>query len=269
MVITEAFLHCRGIGPRRLRRLREAGIRSWHDCVRQPEKLPEDLRHALPHEACRLLQALDQRDVRFLAERLAPADRWRILHDFFDEASFFDIETTGLSRSASATVITCWHQGTMHAFVEDENLDQFLDLLDEVRLLVSFNGTQFDIPRLLDTFHIPSLPCAHLDLRWIAYHRGMRGGLKEIARQLGLRRPKELEGMSGAAAVDLWWAWKNGGDAEARTRLIRYCAVDTLLSRAVAARLVNRPDAGDPLLWQPHFLPDRNPASLGDAGRNL
>ena len=75
--------------------------------------------------------------------------------------------------------------------------------------------------------------------------------------------------MSGAAAVDLWWAWKNGGDLDAKAELIRYCAADTLLVRAVAAKLLDRPGAGDSLSWQPLFLPERNPASLDDAGQNL
>ena len=119
----------------------------------------------------------DAEDVRYFVDRFAPADKWRILDYFFDQTTFFDIETLGLQYDASITVIVCWHDGQFRIFVEHENLDDFLELLDDARLLASFNGASFDVPRVLNSFHIPTLPCAHLDLRWSCYHQGHSGGL--------------------------------------------------------------------------------------------
>jgi uncharacterized protein YprB with RNaseH-like and TPR domain len=161
-----------------------------------------------------------------MQNRLPVREHWRILKSNLAEASYFDIETSGLSPSKShVTVVVCKHQGTFYEFVRGENLDDFLDLLDEVKLLVSFNGNSFDCPRIADHFHLPELPCPHVDLRWVCYHRGLKGGLKAIETSLGLGRESDLKGISGDDAVWLWQKWLLGCQ-KSRDLLIRYCRKD-------------------------------------------
>lgn len=155
----------------------------------------------------------------------------------FEQASYFDIETSGLEADSIVTLVCCFHRGRPLRFLADDNLDDFLELLEEVRLLVSFNGASFDVPRVLARFHIPELPCAHVDLRWLCHHVGWRGGLKKIERELGLRRPADLEGLGGAEAVWLWRAWSQAGDVRSRRTLERYCAADTVSLKRLAAQL--------------------------------
>ena len=107
-----------------------------------------------------------------------------------------------------------------------------------MKLILTFNGSSFDIPRILNTFHIPNLDCAHIDLRWIAYHKGLRGGLKQISRQLGIRRPFDIETLSGDEAIYLWDDWSRMGDKDALSLLKRYCAADVLLLYLLAAELL-------------------------------
>ena len=166
-----------------------------------PQRIPAGWRSDLVAESRRCALALDTGDVRYFVDRFAPQDRWRILAHFFEQTSFFDIETMGLHYDAPITVIVCWHRGQFWNFVEHENLDGFLDLLDDVTLLASFNGGSFDVPRVLDAFHVPELPCAHLDLRWACYHQGRTGGLKEIANAMGITRPPDLRDVDGEYAV--------------------------------------------------------------------
>lgn len=246
-MISQALRHCRGIGPARLTQLNEAGILNWIDVLERTSSIPHGLRANMLSEAERCLGAILCRNVDYFVERLAPQDRWRIAAHFLNEMSFFDIETTGLDYDASVTVITCWHRGGLRTFVEHENLDEFLVLLDEVHLLASFNGSTFDVPRILDTFHIPELPCAHLDLRWAFHHLGFTGGLKRIARQLGIHRPDDLYDADGAMAVDLWNRWRFEHDAAAREQLIRYCASDVLMLVMMANGLAERDVQGE--LW--------------------
>jgi uncharacterized protein YprB with RNaseH-like and TPR domain len=123
------------------------------------------------------------------------------------------------------TIVVCLHQGKMHEFVRGENLDDFLDLLDDVTLLVSFNGNSFDVPRILDQFHVPELPCPHVDLRWVSYHRGLKGGLKKIEEELGFVRESDLKGLGGDDAVWLWQKWRLGCE-KSRDLLLRYCRRD-------------------------------------------
>lgn len=252
-MLDEAFSHCRGIGPARLAALRQAGIRTWQDAIDFADRIPPGLRTSLTASCRRSLQARRDRDIRWLVESLAPRDKWRVLAEFFPDASFFDIETTGLEYDAAITVIACWHQQRLHTFVEHENLDDFLDLLHEARLLVSFNGASFDVPRVLSGFHIPELPCPHLDLRWPCFHRGLSGSLKSIAAAIGIRRPDDLDAADGALAVRLWAAWEQTRDAAARSQLIRYCSADVLLLLLIAQHVCGIADVPVDALW--HQLP--------------
>jgi uncharacterized protein YprB with RNaseH-like and TPR domain len=228
-LITEALQHLPGIGPVRLAKLHAAGVRSWIDVVANAERIPTSRCEAFIAECQRCLAALEARDVRYFVDRFSAPDKWRIISHFIEETTFFDIETQGLEWNAPITVIGCWHRGQLLTFVEHENLDEFLELLDDVTLLASFNGSSFDVPRVLDTFHIPRLPCPHLDLRWICYHRGWRGSLKEITERLGISRPNDLRDADGALAVHLWNSWIHGKDPRAKQRLLRYCGADVLL----------------------------------------
>lgn len=218
----------------RLSRLHAEGIRTWHDVLAAPKSLPPAVREALVAESRQALEALERDDIAYFVQRLHPLDKWRILSRYLERTTFFDIETTGLDYDAGITVIACWHRGELQTFVEHENLDEFLDLLEDVELLASFNGSTFDVPRVLEAFHVPALPCPHLDLRWTCYHRGLRGGLKEISTQMGIARPSDLADADGELAVRLWWDWRTRGNAAARNLLIRYCAADVLLLRKVS-----------------------------------
>ncbi|MEP3479974.1 MAG: ribonuclease H-like domain-containing protein [Fuerstiella sp.] len=249
-MISTAWMHMKGLGPARVLMLQQLGVRSWQEAVDYPERVPDSLRFQILQECHACLDARKLKDISFFTERLHPADRHLILLEYGDKASYFDIETTGLEYDDRITVIACWHQGQLHTFVEGENLDDFLDLLDEIELLVSFNGSTFDVPRVLDTFHIPELPCPHLDLRWACHHRGLTGGLKHITGKLGLHRPSDLHDADGALAVELWQQWEQTSSEEARQLLLRYCAADVLLLQPLAEHIADKPMSDLNQLWQ-------------------
>ena len=249
-MITEAFQHCRGLGPIKLSQLLNVGVRSWHDALQSPELIPAALRNSVIEECERCLVALEANNIRYFVDAFTTQDKWRILSQFVDRCSYFDIETTGLEYDDTITVIVCWHKGQLHSFVEHENLDNFLDLLDDVELLVSFNGSTFDVPRVLDGFHIPELPCPHLDLRWPCYHKELGGGLKHVTTRLGLQRPYDLQDADGSLAVRLWSSWLHQKNAEARNQLLRYCGADVLLMIPLAEHLAGRPMSSVDRLWE-------------------
>ena len=232
--------HLPHIGAQREKALRLEGCACWTDLLNAPLPLAgfdvfawDEIRSAA--EAS--LRAVRSDDVAYFTARLPALEQWRILAQWFDQASFFDIETSGLDADSIVTLVCCFHEGQPLHFLANENLDDFLDVLERVKLLVSFNGKSFDVPRVLDRFHIPELPCAHVDLRWLCHHAGWRGGLKKIERALGLRRPPDLDGLGGAEAVWLWQAWVERGDEQARRTLERYCSADTVMLKLLAGRL--------------------------------
>ncbi len=231
----------RHVGPCREALLRESGRTRWGDLLSgtaPPRGVPQALWDAIRRDAVEALALLARRDWPGLCRRLPGREQWRVLAAASGRVSHVDIETDGLEGAAGITAITCLHRGRLHCFNRSEGLDGFLDLLEDVEVLASFNGSGFDVPRILRWFHIPELPCAHLDLRWICHHAGLRGGLKQIEHNLGLGRPADLEGIDGLAAVRLWALWENTGHSGALRQLVRYCAADTVALPLLAQRLL-------------------------------
>ncbi|HMO05680.1 MAG TPA: ribonuclease H-like domain-containing protein [Kiritimatiellia bacterium] len=226
-----AFLHLPGYGPRKIETLQARGIANWddllhhhhHDLPGFEESSPDWVKAIRRDEA-----ALAAGDLAHLVATLHRSDHWRILADFRDRATYLDIETSGDQLRPEITLIIVKHRGVLHTFTAEHNLEAFLPLLDEISLLVTFNGASFDVPQLENHFHIPLRDLPHIDLRWSCYHAGLRGGLKEIERSIGLVRPADLIGMDGGEADWLWRRWKDTGNRSLLQRLTRYCAADVV-----------------------------------------
>lgn len=255
-----ALLHLPGIGPKKVEALRGKGVRTWRDL--------REIHHArlpgIDHNAPPWLDAIHKcedalaaNDLRYLLEKLHRSDHWRVLADYIGQATYLDIETSGddLLRP-EITLIICLHRGRLHIFTADRNLDDFLPLLDEINLLVTFNGASFDVPQMEQHFHIPMNDIPHIDLRWVCYHAGLRGGLKEIERAIGLVRPADLIGMDGGEADWLWKRWKETGNEKLVQRLTRYCAADVIglghLSQWLVSSKTNAPSP----VFHWHGLPE-------------
>lgn len=241
-MIDQTFLHCTGIGPKTESRLKALGLHTWSDCISRAETLPFSAvkRTAFLRQIEESQTALTSHDIGYLVHRFPIKEHWRILASYFDQATFFDIETTGLSSFDSIiTLIVAYHKGQLHTFLFQENLDDFLALVEQSQLLVAFNGNSFDIPFIERAFNIPDIGCPFIDLRWICYHLEYRGGLKSIEKRLGIARPGEIESIDGFEAVSLFLDWQNG-DLTAKDKLVAYCQADVLSSYLVANEILLR-----------------------------
>lgn len=242
-MIEGALHHLPAIGGKRVERLREAGIRDWQELRCQPPELLGIRREKWEQicaeiEQCQNAVAAD--DLNYLISRFVTADHWRLLERYFSRATFFDIETDGLELESQITVIVCRRGDSFYKFVNGENLEEFLDFLEDVELLISYNGNTFDVPRVERAFNIPGLPCPHLDLRWVCYHEGLKGGLKRIEQKLGILRPPDLVGLDGAEAVRLWYRWRDFSEDRARELLVKYCGADVAALELVAVEVLKR-----------------------------
>jgi hypothetical protein len=74
--------------------------------------------------------------------------------------------------------------------------------IDESKVIVTYNGKSFDIPFVESFFNI-RLNHAQIDLRYVPYSLGFRGGLKGCEKQLGMDRG-DLSDIDGFFAVLLW-----------------------------------------------------------------
>jgi uncharacterized protein YprB with RNaseH-like and TPR domain len=238
----DTFIHFSGIGPKREGQILSQGIKDWEELKWSllESSLPfgDDLKDGLLKEIQVDQKALKENNIGHLIERFPPTHQWKILSRYLNKATFFDIETTGLSPyQSSISVIGVYHRGKREVFIKGKNLDDFLDLLEEVDLLVSFNGNSFDAPWILHQFHIPELPCAHLDLRWPCYHLGLVGGLKKIEGTLGLSRANDIRGISGLEAILLWENWEAQKDLASLKKLCHYCLADTVALSQISRKV--------------------------------
>ena len=104
--------------------------------------------------------------------------------------------------------------------------------LQKYSLVVTFNGSGFDLRFLKLMFPNIVLPPIHIDLRWALRKLGMKGGLKSIEAELGLRRASEVEDLTGYDATVLWAKYLRG-DKHALQSLIQYNTEDVVHLKAI------------------------------------
>lgn len=240
--LKQAFAHFPNIGPVRLQLMRQAGIRQWDDI--EPNPPPplnnwsyfwEDIYNA----AVDAREAFANGNLQFFTQNLKPSDRWRLLHLKLSQTTFIDIETSGLeSLDNYITTIVAFDGQKLHTFVKNENLEDFPDFLLTLKFIVTYNGSTFDLPKIMREFNLPNIPVPHVDLRWLCHNCFLDGGLKNIEKTLNINRPEDIKGTDGNDAVILWNQWVNSNDHNARRKLVKYCAADTISLLLVARKLL-------------------------------
>lgn len=178
----------------------------------------------ISEEIERSRRSLDQID--FFAKRLPNSQQWRLFDQCHSKIIYLDIETAFDEFDHNEiTVIGIYDGHRVKSFVNGINLNEFEAEIAAYDLMVTFNGSGFDIPFIRKTFPGISLPPAHIDLMFLMKGLGYRGGLKKIEKSFDLKRSPEIDGLSGYDAVKLWRAYLNGYDL-ALDRLLDYNAAD-------------------------------------------
>lgn len=223
-MLENTFLHVPGIGPKRESGLHRRGYTTWKKFLARPHEsgLPASL---VPTAVKRLEESafrLAAGDAAFFDQCLPSREKWRLWGDFAQEAVFLDIETTGLGPPGDYVTVVGLHdaQGT-HSFVRGENLRTLPDALSKYRLIVTFNGAQFDLPFLRAHMGDIFRHHGHIDLRFVLRRLGYSGGLKSIECQFGISRPRDVADIDGFEAVRLWFGYLRG-DEESLSRLVAY-----------------------------------------------
>jgi uncharacterized protein YprB with RNaseH-like and TPR domain len=238
-MLRHTFCHVPGIGPKTERRLWTAGLTTW-DAALDPERprrhavarrLPADfLRASAEHYA--------RASLAWFAERLPPAECWRLFGDFRGHCAYLDIETTGLGASDHVTTIALYDGRSVRTYVHGRDLADFVRDVEPYRLLVTYNGKAFDLPFLQRCLRC-RLDQAHIDLRHVLASLGVRGGLKSCERQLGLARPG-LEDVDGFVAVLLWHDFRTRQEPRALESLLAYNVQDTVNLERLMVHAYNR-----------------------------
>jgi uncharacterized protein len=254
-VLRATFLHLAGIGPVTEANLWNAGVRDWSELARRLDALglPAAATARLGRELAASERALADRDAAWFGHRLPDREYWRLHSSFRDRTAFLDIETTGLSPYAGIVTVVAVHGGgATRTFIAGENLEELPAYLGRFPILVTFNGSRFDVPFLEACYPQFVPPPIHIDLRFVLYRLGHAGGLKRIEERLGIGDRTGVEGVSGLDAVRLWQEYRRG-NAAALDKLVRYNRADTVnleplleLAETELERRLLDPDAAVP-----------------------
>jgi uncharacterized protein YprB with RNaseH-like and TPR domain len=227
-MLKRTFIHLPGVGSRTEAHFWRKGLLYWEDflgasyirgfSMERFKRLKEGVQESLAHED----------NPAYFAPRLPAGEQWRLFRTFRPRAAYLDIETTGTYwPGLLVTVVGLYDGERFRQFVQGHNLQEFPEALEDIDLLITYNGTQFDLPVLRAYFRHLRLPPVHLDLRFILARLGYRGGLKGIEPRFGIHRPPEVAGMDGFEAVLLWERYQRG-DRGALDLLLTYNREDVV-----------------------------------------
>lgn len=226
-LLRATFVHLPGIGPATEAELWRRGVVDWAALRRAVPTRSAEARRGLEAAIAASERALAEGDAAWFGARLPEREHWRIYPEFRGRTAFLDIETTGLSPyEGIVTVVTVHGGGTTRTFVAGEDLEELPAHLGRFSVLVTFNGSRFDVPFLAMAFPQLVVPPVHIDLRFLLYRIGLAGGLKRIERTVGLGDRTGVEGIDGLQAVRLWQEYRRGSSS-ALERLVRYNRADT------------------------------------------
>jgi len=239
-LLTRTFVHVPGVGERRERGLWERGYTDWDAFLRgHPEGAWKDL----------IASRLDrERAARDMPRR----EMWRLASAFPGRTAFLDIETTGLDPGRDGVTCVGLSDGErVEALVRGRDLDRLPEALEPFELLVTYNGSCFDLPILQSAFpQIDFRRFHHIDLRYPLHRLGLKGGLKGVERALGLVRAEEIQGVDGYLAV-LLWERHLAGHPRALETLVRYCLEDVVHLCPLLAHAHDRLSTGLPIDVEP------------------
>ena len=227
-MLTNTFIHIPGIGAITEHRLWESGIRDWDSIDRDlPIPVSPSRKYFLQKGVEESRRHLDMCSPAYFSQLLPANQCWRLFPEFRDSIAYLDIETTGLDRYFNRiTTIALYDGQEIKTYVNGQNLDDFIKDIQQYKVIVTYNGKSFDIPFIEGFFNI-RLNHAQIDLRYVLYSLGFRGGLKGVERQLGTDRG-DLRDLDGFFAVLLWDEYQKSGDQKVLDTLLAYNVQDTV-----------------------------------------
>lgn len=225
MRLENCFILAPGIGEKTEKKLWQNGVTHW-DHVSEAEAIGDSRQEKIRSFLEKARKNLEVRNSYFFSEKLPNRSLWRAYRNFEDDACFFDIETTGLSKKKNKVTTISFHRnGDTRTLVRGEDLDRE-NIQEEVgksSILVSFNGKKFDQPFIEHNYSM-DIETPHLDLMYPCKRIGLSGGLKRIEKKLDVDR--ELEDIDGREAVRLWKKYENKENEEALRKLVKYNSYD-------------------------------------------
>lgn len=235
-MLHQTFIHIPGVGKTTERELWASGIQSWEDADHFEKcfgHVSPRLQRKIDEYIPRSREAIRRKDAAFFARLSRLGEAWRLFPEFADRCVYLDIETTGLSTVFDRVTMVGLYDGRKYTvLVDGDNLGELPERLRNYSVIVTYNGSGFDLRFLKLAFPDLQVPPIHIDLRWITRKLGMGGGLKAVEAKLGLTRPGAVEDITGYDATVLWAKYLRG-DRGSLERLIQYNTEDVVHLKAI------------------------------------
>ncbi|EIM64758.1 ribonuclease H-like domain-containing protein [Desulfobacter postgatei] len=237
-MLTASFSCFSGLSSSSEQKLWELGCLSWDQFEYLPNKTfsrekMKDVRLQIDQANIALKAGMPD----YFLNRFANPDKIRVLEKFQKETAIIDIETTGLRQEAQVTSIAVLKHGKIFLYVKNINLSNFLESLEDINLIITYNGTRFDLPFIRKCFKI-DLTIPHLDLLSVLKQLGYTGGQKQCEARLGLDRNLS-PGLDGRDAIRLWESWQRHQIQSDLNQLLLYNAEDVFMLEKLAVHSYN------------------------------
>ena len=154
---------------------------------------------------------------------------------------FIDIEFSGVKKGYP-TIISLYDGDEVKTMVRGMNMNKELleKELNNARLLVSFNGSVFDIPFLEKYFKI-KVDIPHFDLRFALHKLGYSGGLKDIEKEFGIERNNDfVKELGSGYPLLLWKTFLATYDDYYLNLLVDYNQEDVVNLKTIADKIVEK-----------------------------
>ena len=189
-------------------------------------------------------KALYENNSSYFMNKLPTTETWRLYDSFKQETVFLDIETSSATNINSyLTVIGLFDGINTKIMIRDVNLNikELKKELTKYKLIVTFNGSTFDIPYLNKKYPdlLPNIP--HIDLRHLCNKIELKGGLKQIEQKLGITREnKIIERLYGGDPLKLWRMFKGSGDEYYLNLLVEYNEEDIINLKKITEHTIEK-----------------------------
>ena len=232
-MIKNSFIFLEKVGRRKEKSIWQQGVKDWHDFLKA-EKIKgvsKEKKYYYDRKIREAQQALLNEDSAYFSDKLPAVERWRLYEHFKEETGYLDIEIDSYGNIIVVGISDYYHS---NFFVKGVNLSK--EIIEKewskYKILVTFNGSAFDLPKLKKQFGI-EIRIAHIDLKPLCVNLGLVGGLKNVEEKLNLKRPPHLKGNP----VELWKAFHASGDREYLELLIEYNREDIENLKGVMERM--------------------------------
>lgn len=244
-MLKNTFIIYDRIGKIKEKNLWNSGIKDWNDFLNQKKikSISDKSKAYYDRKINETITALREGDSSYFCNKLDTAENWRLYDYFREETAFIDIETSGVGKNSYLTIFGLFDGIDTKIMIKDINFDikSLKKELVKYKLIVTFNGSSFDIPFLNKRYPelIPKIP--HFDLKHVCLKLELKGGLKQVEKEIGIKRKNDyVDRMYGGDAFYLWRRFKATGDDYFLRLLIEYNEEDIINLKKICDYVVEK-----------------------------